>query len=197
MSDSDGRLRCGSRIYEKLLWLYPRAHREAYGSLMAQFFRDQCRAASPGNSRALVGLWLGTLVDLFLSVFREHLSNPLDRMKNLSRNTLSLILFIAAIGAALFSLNFIPGRINLALGLAYFSALTLLLRALLEWSRPANELVRSLIWGAAIAVIFAFIFPVWGRFNLPIIPWLVVTPIFLNALVPMINVGRHFASRRT
>ena len=95
MNDSDERVRRASRIYERLLWLYPRVHREEYGSLMAQFFRDQCRARSSRNSRALLGLWRGTLVDLVLSVFREHLSNQLDRMKNLSRNTLSLILFIA------------------------------------------------------------------------------------------------------
>ena len=196
MNDPDKRVRCASRIYEKLLWLYPRAHREEYGPLMAQFFRDQCRAASPGNSRALLGLWLGTFIDLASSAFREHLSNQLHRMKNPSRNTLSLVLFIVAIGAALLSINFIPGRVDVALGLAYFSALTLLFRASIEWRRPPNELVRSLVWGAIIAVIFSFIFPVWGKFKLPIIPWLVAIPVFLNALVPMINVGRHFASRR-
>lgn len=197
MSDSDERVRRASRIYEELLWLYPRAHREEYGPLMAQFFRDQCRAASPGNSRALLELWLGTLADLFFSAFREHLSNQFHHMKNMSRNALSLILFIAAIGAALLSVNFIPARIDLAVGLAYFSALAFLLRAIVEWKRPPNELVRSLVWGAVIAVIFSFIFPVWGKLKLPIIPWLVAIPVFLNALVPLINVGRHFASRRT
>lgn len=196
MSDSEDRLRRASRIYEELLWLYPRAHREKYGPLMVQFFRDQWRAARPGSAPAMLELSLGTLGDLAFSAFREHLSNQLHNMKNMSRNRLSLILFITAIGAALLTGNFIPGRIGIALGLAYFSALALLLRAIVEWKRPANELVRSLVWGATIAVIFALIFPVWGRFKLPIIPWLVITPMILNALVPMINVGRRFASPR-
>lgn len=198
MSHPSENVRRASRIYERLLWIYPRVHRHEYGPLMAQLFRDQCRAGSRGGNRwALAGLVLRALPDLALSAFREHVTEQTTRMKNMPPRTLSLILFIAGIGAAALSCAFIPGRLEIAAGLAYFSALVFLVRAFVEGKRPENELIRSLIWGAIVAVIFGFIMPVWGPARLPIIPLLVMVPVFANAFVPLFRAGRVGWRRRS
>lgn len=118
-------------------------------------------------------------------------------MKTMSPQKLSLILFVAGIGAAILSCSFIVGQPGLALGLAYFSALALLVRAFAEWKRPESELVRSLIWGATIAVIFGFIMPVWAKLKLPVIPSPVLIPKFLNAFVPLFKTAMRLARPRT
>lgn len=61
------------RIYTALLWLYPRAHRQDYGPLMAQLFQDQCREAYAQRHPWGVLLWLRTLWDLGITAAQEHL----------------------------------------------------------------------------------------------------------------------------
>ena len=80
---------------------------------------------------------------------------------------------------------------------AYLSALALLVRAFAEWKRPESELIRSLIWGATIAVIFGFIMPVWAKLKLPVIPSPVLIPKFLNAFVPLFKTAMRLARPRT
>ena len=145
----------------------------------------------------MLALSLRTISDLVFSAFREHLTEQSNHMKNMSPQTMSLILFIAAVSAGLLSCKFILAQPGVALGLAYFSAMVLLLRAFVEWKRPENQLVWSLVWGAVIAVIFALIFPVWGKLKLPIIPLLVAAPILLNAIVPMIKVALRLTRQRS
>jgi hypothetical protein len=197
MNAPDDRTPHAVRIYEALLWLYPRLHRREYGPLMVQLFRDQCREAGQrGDRRALLKLWLATLTDLAGSVFREQLTQLIQHMKSMPLNKLSLILFALGVGGGLVSCNFILTQPGLALGVAYFAALALWVRAIVEWKRPANELLASLVWGAAIAVTYALIFPVWGRFKLPIIPALIAPAVLLNGLVPLIKAALRIARPR-
>jgi len=83
MADENPFVRRAVRIYEFLLWLYPRPHREEYGPQMVQLFRDQCRdACLHGKRGAWFALWGGTLVDVACSAFREQLTEQTNHMKN-------------------------------------------------------------------------------------------------------------------
>ena len=167
---------------------------------MAQLFRDQCREARrQGGRRALVRLWLETLLDLAGSAFREHLSEKIHRMKNIPPKTWSLILFIVSMGAAALcvKLALIHGSPAMIIGLIYLSAIALLMRAAVEWVRPANELIKSLLWGGTIAVIYAVVLPMLAKLSIadtrgfghgtrdPILGALLMTGIALNGLVPI------------
>ena len=77
------------RLYRWLLHLYPQAYRTTYESEMFHVFTDQCREAYAQRGRpAMPSLWLRTLVDVGVTVVREHLSDPqakvglLDPMPN-------------------------------------------------------------------------------------------------------------------
>jgi len=48
-----------------------------------------------------------------------------------------------------------------------------------------------------IAVLYGFIMPVWGKVKLPIIPWLVAIPVFLNAIPQLIKAGLRIARPRS
>jgi hypothetical protein len=61
-------------IYLLLLYLYPRAHRQDYGQLMLQAFRDLLRDTSASGGHMGIGFWLEVLVDLAKSVWSEHWS---------------------------------------------------------------------------------------------------------------------------
>ena len=206
MADEKQSVRHVTRIYKSLLWLYPRGHRQEYGPLMVQLFRDQCREACRQGDRRCSKLWFRTFADLGRSAFLEQLTQLTSHMKNMPPGKLSFILFVVAVGAALLSCLVIAGQPLLALGLAYCSALALFLRAIVEWMRPPNELIRSLVWGGTIAVIFAIIIPIWGKFHLPLISTalpaelsraLVLIPMVLNAIVPMIKAGLRVARPRS
>lgn len=68
-------------LYRALLRLYPQAHRTAYESEMFHVFTDQCREAyTRGRQLAMLPLWLRTLVDVGLTIVREHLSEPQARL---------------------------------------------------------------------------------------------------------------------
>ncbi|MCL5995266.1 MAG: DUF3488 domain-containing protein [Chloroflexi bacterium] len=63
------------RLYRLLLIAYPRDHRQTYGPLMLQAFRDQYRSASAHGTLAVVTLWWRTLADLIVTAAREHLAH--------------------------------------------------------------------------------------------------------------------------
>ena len=68
------------KAFQRLLRIYPRAHRREYGPAMSQLFQDQCRDAwSTSRSWGLVKLWLLTLPDLFKTCLLEHLANLRNR----------------------------------------------------------------------------------------------------------------------
>lgn len=61
------------RVYQILLYLYPKEHRDEYGWLMVQFFRDKAyEAYSQDGDAGIILHWLATLLDLFISVVNER-----------------------------------------------------------------------------------------------------------------------------
>jgi hypothetical protein len=187
----------GVRVYEWLLCLYPRGFRAAYGSQMMQLFRDLCRDAShePGR-RARFAVWLRILPDLTSSVLREHITEQTNQMKNMPPQKVSLILFATAIAAAVLSCSFAFSQPSVAIGLAYLSALTLLMRAFAEWQRPTAEWLKGAAWGLAILVAYGFIMPVWGKVHLGVNPVVIMAPMLLNALVPLVRAGLRLSQPR-
>ena len=74
------------RLFQRLLAVYPRAHRREYGPAMAQLFRDQCRDAwADSRQWGLICLWLRVLPDLLKSSVLEHLSTLKERKTMLAR----------------------------------------------------------------------------------------------------------------
>lgn len=70
-------VRISRHIYERLLNLYPEAHRNEYGADMLQVFTDECRSCfQEGKGFKLLPLWLQTLGDLIVNVVKEHVSDP-------------------------------------------------------------------------------------------------------------------------
>jgi hypothetical protein len=65
------------QFYRRLLRLYPQTHRAAYEMEMFHLFTDQCRDACEKHGRTgLLSLWLRTLGDAAVTIFREHLTDP-------------------------------------------------------------------------------------------------------------------------
>jgi hypothetical protein len=64
------------RIFQLMLFVYPRDFRREYGWLMAQVFSDCHRAAQKGNeSLATARLWLRAVIDLVKAAPQEHWHN--------------------------------------------------------------------------------------------------------------------------
>jgi hypothetical protein len=61
------------RIYRRLLRLYPAAFRARYGDAMISLFREQLRdARTSGERRQIASLWARCLVDLVVTVPKQH-----------------------------------------------------------------------------------------------------------------------------
>jgi len=66
-------LACSHRCYSSLLSLYPIEFRIRFRKEMCQVFRDCCRdAVQRGSLKAISALWIRTLLDLGISIFRER-----------------------------------------------------------------------------------------------------------------------------
>jgi hypothetical protein len=198
MMKSEPSAECRSvRIYRWLLAIHPLEHRREYGGLMTQLFRDQCRAAGrSGKPGALFDLWRLTLSDLAASVVREHFDQTINQMKKMPPTKVSMILAAVAILAAALTGTFVaqPG---LALALAYFSLLAVVVRAIVEWFRPDGELLKGLAWAFALLVAFGFICPLWAKIHLPLLPALIMIPICLTLIVPVMKAGLTLARWRS
>jgi hypothetical protein len=191
------------RIYGAALLLYPRNHRAEYGREMEQLFRDQCRAAvREAGARGLGWLGLRTLGDLFLSGFREHLSQQIHQMKTMSPSKISLILFIAALAFLQFAANSATNDPALTVAWLIFSALALLGRAVAEGFRQPSEWLRGIIWGIGIAFLYALIFPAARKFSdnlgLAAFEWIKLSGVgvLLNFAVPIVKALLLLVRRR-
>lgn len=102
------------RLFQMVLFAYPREFRYEYGQEMERFFRDCYRAEKMHRGRLGVGgLWFRTLLDLAQTAPREHLENlGKDNaiMKNLGKNALAFLGSIALIVIAFLLLSY--GRKN-------------------------------------------------------------------------------------
>jgi hypothetical protein len=72
-------LAASDRLYRRLLVLYPRRFRQAYGGEVARVFRDCCRAADRrGGVPAVLRLWLPALRDLAATALLERLGEGIE-----------------------------------------------------------------------------------------------------------------------
>jgi heme/copper-type cytochrome/quinol oxidase subunit 4 len=98
------------RLFQMVLFAYPREFRHEYGREMEQLFGDCYRAERKNRGRLGVGgLWVRTLVDLARAAPREHLENlGKDNaiMKNLGKNALAFLGSIALIVIAFLLLSY-------------------------------------------------------------------------------------------
>jgi len=94
-----------TRVYAFLLFAYPPEFRRMFGSEMVQVFRDCYRDENKSHAR----LWVQTLVDLVVSVFRERRDEPLNGglfMNNLRRDLIGLAGCVGIIAIAAFLLGY-------------------------------------------------------------------------------------------
>jgi hypothetical protein len=179
--------------YRVLLRLYPRAHREQFGDLMLQHFRDQCRDASRSGRCGWMRFVAAVGSDFFSSIIQENLSSTNIMIRQLASTTkLPGILLVTAVLLGLISCNLAAsGHTPVAAALAYASLLTLVGRGFAELYRSPQQWLRGMIWAGLIFVIYGFIMPLWARFHL--VPasesgWIVIllfAGLGLNLLVPI------------
>ncbi len=102
-TQSDEAINWSVRLYQLLLWLYPVEHRRVYGPLMAQVFRDQCRATyQQTGAIGVLTMWLPLLGDLAITVIEER------RQRILTMNTTIFSRFsgrFLMLGGVLFALS--------------------------------------------------------------------------------------------
>jgi hypothetical protein len=96
-------------LFQRLLAVYPKEHRRAYGPAMAQLFRDQCRDAwADGRGWGLAWLWVRILPDLVKTSVLEHISTlkerktMLERIDTLFRTRSAPVFVFIAVFAAVF-----------------------------------------------------------------------------------------------
>lgn len=92
------------RLYALWLHLYPRAHRDAYGALMLQLFRDMCREALATRGRVGIRVWLDMAADEARSLVREHGAALNQRRRQLARPAYASLAYGALLlsGAAVY-----------------------------------------------------------------------------------------------
>jgi hypothetical protein len=64
--------RTAEHYYAWCLYLYPRSHRDDYGLLMRQAFRDSYRAAQDAEGQVELRFWVEILVDVTRSLIQEY-----------------------------------------------------------------------------------------------------------------------------
>lgn len=98
------------RLFQMVLFAYPRKFRHEYGQEMQQLFRDCYRAEKASRGSVGVGaLWLRTLLDLASAAPREHLENfgkDNALMKNLGKNALAFLGSVALVVIAFLLLSY-------------------------------------------------------------------------------------------
>ncbi|MBS0194525.1 MAG: hypothetical protein JSR34_09775 [Proteobacteria bacterium] len=96
-------VRVFERIYAAALYLYPRAHREQFGTPMRLAFRDRCRQAAReewGVERWLIGV---ALPDLCVSVVRECFT-PSPNIQSGDPMRIATAIVLEVVGSALIAL---------------------------------------------------------------------------------------------
>ncbi len=179
------------KLYHYLLWAYPRIHRDAYGSLMTQLFRDQCRDAfREERSVGLAKLWLRLLPDLVKTSLIEHVVEI--KRKDMKIKPGSAAFLITGIVAGIISLS-LSSVSAVCFAFMALSALAILGRALAEVFRPSNQWAKSLLGAVIVLVVFGFFIPAWAHIQ-PVkgplamaIPPLVGGIVFLNPIVAVLK----------
>lgn len=89
------------RLYVWLLRLYPRAHRQAYGPLMRQAFRDSYRDALATDGKVGPRFWLGVVNDEARSVAREQGAALREQLQRLHAVRMDLASGMVLLGGGL------------------------------------------------------------------------------------------------
>jgi hypothetical protein len=99
------------RVYELLLWLYPRQFRTRYGDEMARLFADQLADARAGRGDGVARAWIRALGDVVASAAGEHLRRDQHVAQSLAmfRPTrfMRLLGLIGIVGALLLLAGFV------------------------------------------------------------------------------------------
>jgi hypothetical protein len=87
-----------NRLFHLTLRLYPAQHRADYGEVMAQHFRDVCRAAYQREGRrGLITVWFKLMTDTFRNAPIEQWTAI--RMGGIMRNKTLLMIGLALLGS--------------------------------------------------------------------------------------------------
>jgi hypothetical protein len=188
-------------IYRKLLRLYPRAHREEYGALMAQLFRDQYRDAyREGRVPGILRLWRRALPDLAKNSLLEQIETKQTMQYLDPRNPRNRPLILLLLGLALGFLSFAFTRsIDLLRLLVAASALAILAKALLELFRPSNEWKRFALGSALLLFIYGLFMPAWAKadHSVPdLFKMAIMGCLFANPIVAFIKLFQFLLRRR-
>jgi O-antigen/teichoic acid export membrane protein len=100
-------LNVSTRLYGWLLFAYPSHFRQRFGGEMRQTFRDCIYSAA--NRETLIGFWLRTLVDLFVTAAQERADNSERKgniMNNWRRDVMALLGCAGIILIAVLLLNY-------------------------------------------------------------------------------------------
>ena len=139
-------------------------------------------------------------IDLIFSSIHEHITNLANPMKTSGINRLSHLLLATAIGTA-FLAN--PGIVGAgpAVACVALSMLALFARAIAEWFRPAGDAWKPIGWGVLILVAYGLIMPAWAKLHVidanasPALTMFLVSPIFLNTIVPALKAALNRRSQ--
>jgi hypothetical protein len=97
------------KLFQALLWVYPRDFRREYGTQMAQLFRDCYRTEQKLGLSGISVFWLHSFSDLLVSALREHLDSfkkEFSIMTNLQRNVMALGACLAIVVIAFLLLSY-------------------------------------------------------------------------------------------
>lgn len=187
------------KIYRKLLCLYPQAHRRDYAGQMTQLFRDQCREAWRAKcSAGILKLWLRVLPDVAKTSVIEQFNERNQIMKSMNAKNIPLILLIIGLAFGLASFAF-ANSLNLLRLMVSASAVVILIKAVIEFSRPSNEWLRMAVGTFVLMFIYAVFMPAWAKMdqNVPeAFKWSVMGCLFLNPIVVAIKLLQFLIQRR-
>ena len=98
------------RLFQMMLFAYPREFRLEYGPEMTQVFRDCYRDTESHGLLTAAGFWLRITLDVIRTAAVERwttLMKGSETMNNLKRDVIGVIACVAIIGAALFLLGYL------------------------------------------------------------------------------------------
>jgi len=98
------------RLFQMMLFAYPREFRHEYGAEMTQVFRDCYRDTQANGPLTAAGFWLRMILDVIRTAPLErweNLGKGSETMKNLKRDAIGLLACVTIIVVALFLLGYL------------------------------------------------------------------------------------------
>lgn len=168
-------------LYAFLLCLYPQVHRQEYGPLMLQAFKDHYYETRAAQGRIGIGFWLEVLADETKSVLREQLSSiqggiTMQRIWKQQGVIFGLLLGVLAIGAIIWTNVLFPtfesdSEYETTYAIAYIAIFLFFALVGFLASRKTNRLLSG-TWAGAITALLGI--------GIAMLTFFVVDNIFLN-----------------